>query len=95
MKAACWLRSFDLDIGLQTNNLQIGMSILNSPCAALCGASESNLSSYFAMLDCHEREREREREGGSLSGLSGSQDKMICNQLGPGNARCSGPVSEL
>ena len=37
----------------------------------------------------------REREGGSLSGLSGSQDKMICNQLGPGNARCSGPVSEL
>ena len=56
-----WTRYFDLGVGLQTNNLQIGMSILNSPCAALCGGSESNLSSYFAMLDCHERERKRER----------------------------------
>ena len=89
-----WTRYFDLGVGLQTNNLQIGMSILNSPCAALCGGSESNLSSYFAMLDCHERERERER-GREFIWLVGSQDKMICNQLGPGNARCSSPVSEL
>ena len=69
MKAG--LRSFDLDIGLQTNNLQIVMSILNSPCyRRACVASEGNLSSYFAMLHWPWEGG----EGGNLSrGLSESE----------------------